>query len=277
MLRFAAKPARPRRGFSAHAAHARRRADFGATRPRPDGRRSPIRYRALSAIPPPPRSGDDWTGFVATLADICAQTRPAGLPRSNARAAGMSRSSNAFTKTPRPVWPTCCNSNRSPRGYPLARAVPHRIDARPAGRDQRSGRRAAARRGLSDPIDDPFRQGTGMEVGLRPQRRRRLHPVRSRRRHDGGNRRGAPAALCRDDAGEGQICTSSCRSASSPMASMPRAIATSTPREPASFRRRLLHHFECVTWPLATTEAGVQHGARQVRVDVGARMRGMWR
>jgi DNA helicase-2/ATP-dependent DNA helicase PcrA len=39
----------------------------------------------------------------------------------------------------------------------------------------------------------------------------------------------------------------------------------------------LLPHFECVTWPLATTEAGEQSGAKQVRVDVGARMRGMWR
>ncbi len=39
----------------------------------------------------------------------------------------------------------------------------------------------------------------------------------------------------------------------------------------------LLAHFECVTWPLATPEAGEQHCARQVRVDVGARMRGMWR
>ena len=39
----------------------------------------------------------------------------------------------------------------------------------------------------------------------------------------------------------------------------------------------LLHHFECVTWPLATTAAGERQGARQVRVDIGARMRGMWR
>jgi DNA helicase-2/ATP-dependent DNA helicase PcrA len=39
----------------------------------------------------------------------------------------------------------------------------------------------------------------------------------------------------------------------------------------------LLAHFECATWPLATAEAGERQGARQVRVDVGARMRGMWR
>ena len=39
----------------------------------------------------------------------------------------------------------------------------------------------------------------------------------------------------------------------------------------------VLPHFECVTWPLASAEASEQHGATQVRVDVGARMRGMWR
>ncbi len=39
----------------------------------------------------------------------------------------------------------------------------------------------------------------------------------------------------------------------------------------------LLHHFECVTWPLATAEAGGRQGAAQALVDVRARMRGMWR
>ena len=37
------------------------------------------------------------------------------------------------------------------------------------------------RRGLPDPLDHPLRQGPGVEVGVRAQRRRRLHPVRSRR------------------------------------------------------------------------------------------------
>jgi DNA helicase-2/ATP-dependent DNA helicase PcrA len=39
----------------------------------------------------------------------------------------------------------------------------------------------------------------------------------------------------------------------------------------------LLHRFECLTWPLATADSGERQGARQVRVDVRARMRGMWR
>ena len=38
----------------------------------------------------------------------------------------------------------------------------------------------------------------------------------------------------------------------------------------------LLPLFEAATWPLAAA-AEAQLGARQVRVDVGARMRGMWR
>jgi DNA helicase-2/ATP-dependent DNA helicase PcrA len=39
----------------------------------------------------------------------------------------------------------------------------------------------------------------------------------------------------------------------------------------------LTQHFECVTWPLATAAAGGRKDAREVRVDVGAKMRSMWR
>ncbi|SEB84510.1 ATP-dependent DNA helicase, Rep family [Rhizobiales bacterium GAS188] len=39
----------------------------------------------------------------------------------------------------------------------------------------------------------------------------------------------------------------------------------------------LLKLFECVTWPTASGAAGGLRETRQVRVDVGARMRGMWR
>jgi DNA helicase-2/ATP-dependent DNA helicase PcrA len=38
----------------------------------------------------------------------------------------------------------------------------------------------------------------------------------------------------------------------------------------------LMPHFECVTWPVAAAADGRQD-ARLVRVDVGAKMRGMWR
>jgi DNA helicase-2/ATP-dependent DNA helicase PcrA len=39
----------------------------------------------------------------------------------------------------------------------------------------------------------------------------------------------------------------------------------------------LMQHFECVTWPLATAAAGRRQDARDVRIDVGAKMRSMWR
>jgi DNA helicase-2/ATP-dependent DNA helicase PcrA len=39
----------------------------------------------------------------------------------------------------------------------------------------------------------------------------------------------------------------------------------------------LTQHFESVTWPLATAAAGRRPHGREVRVDVGAKMRSMWR
>ena len=39
----------------------------------------------------------------------------------------------------------------------------------------------------------------------------------------------------------------------------------------------LLHHFEMVTWLRVASISEGRPDPRQVRVDVGARMRGMWR
>jgi DNA helicase-2/ATP-dependent DNA helicase PcrA len=39
----------------------------------------------------------------------------------------------------------------------------------------------------------------------------------------------------------------------------------------------LTQHFECVRWPLATAAAGGRKDAREVRFDVSAKMRSMWR
>jgi DNA helicase-2/ATP-dependent DNA helicase PcrA len=38
----------------------------------------------------------------------------------------------------------------------------------------------------------------------------------------------------------------------------------------------LLPLFDCTTWPVATADAAHQSVVRQVRIDVGARMRSMW-
>ena len=39
----------------------------------------------------------------------------------------------------------------------------------------------------------------------------------------------------------------------------------------------LLKLFECCTWPVVVAGQDSRPDARQVRIDVGARMRGMWR
>jgi DNA helicase II / ATP-dependent DNA helicase PcrA len=39
----------------------------------------------------------------------------------------------------------------------------------------------------------------------------------------------------------------------------------------------VMKHFECVASPPGTAETGGLKDARQVRIDIGAKMRGMWR
>ncbi|HXV30410.1 MAG TPA: ATP-dependent helicase, partial [Sinorhizobium sp.] len=39
----------------------------------------------------------------------------------------------------------------------------------------------------------------------------------------------------------------------------------------------LLQFFECMAWPTVAASAAAQRQAKEVRFDVGARMRGMWR
>ena len=74
----------------------------------------------------------------------------------------------------------CAGADR--RDLSLARAFLERTHARPARRHLGRGGAAAARRGLPDPVDHPFRQRPGVEKRVRAQRRRRLHPLRSRHR-----------------------------------------------------------------------------------------------
>ena len=40
---------------------------------------------------------------------------------------------------------------------------------------------------------------------------------------------------------------------------------------------RLLGLFEKTTWPLAAADVGMRAASQKPRIDVGARMRGMWR
>ncbi len=73
----------------------------------------------------------------------------------------------------------------------------------PPSATQRASRGPVARRGLPDALHHSFGEGPGMEVGAGAELHRRLHSVGhgdGQRRPDRGR---APAALRRDDAGEG--------------------------------------------------------------------------
>ncbi len=58
---------------------------------------------------------------------------------------------------------------RMAEGFASRAELPHRHDPRSAAGDQRPRRRAAAGRGLPDPLDDPLGQGPGMALGVRAE------------------------------------------------------------------------------------------------------------
>ena len=228
----------------------------------------------LSDIPAPPRR---WRGLEGVCANAPDHSFGNGrlARRDRQRVAGMIRISNAFMRMRPCATPTCSSSSRSPQAIPHGRAFLTELTLDPpdATSDQ-----------AGVPVLDedylilstiPFRQGAGMEIGLRAQRRRRLHSLRSRDRNNGRNRGGTPAALCRDDTSQGQ--SPSCRAAALfhtwPEPQGDRHVyAARTRFIPAA----LLPLFECRTWPIAVA-APDQADPRQVRLDVGARMRSMWR
>ena len=55
------------------------------------------------------------------------------------------------------------------------------------------------------------------------------------------------------------------------------ATAMSMPGAPAFIPAAQLPLYEPVTWPVLATEVARQAAATQVRVDIAARMRSMWR
>ena len=118
---------------------------------------------ALPSMPAPPRAGDDWTGLRRRCCSNLRDGRPAGRPSSSARASGTSRISSASTRMPRSRQADLLQLEQIAARLSVARALPDRADARSARRHQRPGRRAAARRGLPDPLDHPFGQGPGVE------------------------------------------------------------------------------------------------------------------
>ena len=129
------------------------------------GASAPIRSTALRDASRRRRGGRaTGASFVDADARGCARGRRlAGRARAGARSwyephlERLLRRRRVRAGRPRPA-----RADR--RRLPLARALPHRAHARPAGRHQRRGRRAAARRGLPDPLDHPLGQGPGVEV-----------------------------------------------------------------------------------------------------------------
>ena len=162
-------------------------------------------------------------------------------------------------------------------GYRLARALPDRTDARSAGRDQRRGRRAAldedylilstihSAKGqewktvfVLNVVDGciPSDLGTGTH---------------------GGDRGGAAAALCRDDAGEGRAAPRHAAALLRRTARRRAATATSTRRAPASSRTAHPRRFQRTSCGRRRPRPARRRATPQARVDLGARMRGMWR
>ncbi len=82
----------------------------------------------------------------------------------------------------------------------VARALPDRAHARPAGGDERRVGPPGQGRRLPDPVDDPFGEGPGVERGFGAARRRRLHSFRHGDRQRRRDRGRAASSLCRDDA-----------------------------------------------------------------------------
>ena len=123
------------------------------------------------------------------MAQLCRTVRravpprfAAGRPSSSRCAAGTSRISSACMTTRRRAPRISRSSSRSPRAIRTREQFLTDLTLDPPSATLGRSRRAAARRGLSDPLDHPLRQGAGVEIGVRAQRGRRLHSVRSRDR-----------------------------------------------------------------------------------------------
>ena len=142
-LRLAREPARPAGRVPRAAADAGRRR---RRRPRRCWRRSRPATAALRRAEARRRR----TGRACrALRAACAAARPAGRPSSRRRGPGTSRISSACTRTPRSAAATSCSSCRIAAGFASRRALPDRAHPRPAAGDERPGRGAASRRGLS--------------------------------------------------------------------------------------------------------------------------------
>jgi hypothetical protein len=196
VLRFAANPRGERAPGGRCSSCRHRRGDAGRLIAQMAAAADPPR-RCRPSSPRPPRAGvGEFAALFATLRAPGARG-PTTSPRSSA---GTGRSSIGCTTTRRRAPPTSRTSVRLASGYvSRERFLTELALDPPAATSDESGP-GGPRRGLPDPLDDPFGEGPGVERGLGAQRRRRLHPVRHGDRQRRRDRGGAAAALRRDDA-----------------------------------------------------------------------------
>ena len=216
------------------------------------------------------------------LARLCGVVPAIVSPRG--RLAGRARRGAAVVRAAPGAHPRRCpHARRRSRsigadrlGLSDARALPHRTHPRSARCGERRGRRAAARRGLFDSVDHPFRQGAGVEFGVRAQRGRWLHPLRSCRRLQRRDRGGAAAPLRRDDARKDQL------DVIVPQRFYIHQQARGGDRHVYAGRTRfipdaIVRQFDRRVWPARRVDATAPRAQTAAPIDVGARMRAMWK
>jgi len=274
MLRFAQNPRDRVAGFrlmqllpGVGPSSAQRVLDLMADRPAP--------ISALSDIPAPPRSGDDWTGFVETLQNLrsgkaswpaemeCARrwyephlqrnhedaaTRLADLLQLEQIASGYPSRERFLTELT--LDPPDATSDQA--GAPLLDEDYLILSTIHSAKGQ-EWKSVFVLNVVDGCIPSDLGTGTAAEI----EEERRLLYVAMTRAKDSLHLVAPQRFFTHGQHAQGDR----------------HVYASRTRFIPAA----LLRHFECVTWPLASAEPGEQHSARKVRVDVGARSRGMWR
>ena len=251
---------RPRGRISRRTTPARHRPGVGAKLLDGIAERLDAMSRA-SAIPPPPRGGRALAGFRRDHEHAALGGAGLAVRARSRRAAGICRSSRALRG---------CGERQADlaqlaqiaAGYPSRERFLTELTLDPPDATSDQAGIAAARRGLSDPLYHPLRQGAGMVFGVRPERRGRLHSVRSRRRLDGGDRGRAAAALRRDDARQGPASSDGAAAFLHAWSAARAATGTSMRSERGSFRIGRSTMFERQTWPGAQPGSAPAHSVR---------------
>ena len=197
-----------------------------------------------------------------------------GRDRSRGRANGSSRTSSASTTRRTCVSAISIQLERLAQQFATRDQFLAELALDPPAVDRRSLGHAVPRRGLSDSVDGPFGERTGMGRGVHPERRRWKFPVRVLDGPVGSNRGRAASAVCRDDAREER--------------SAPDRAAEILRGQPAEERRPpRLRRAQPIPDEGGDGDARRDHVARKrrsaqrarvdhARVNVAGKLRGMW-